>query len=490
MENMVLNIKKKVDIDKFFSQVKINTESTVVKVLNTEAKTFIASTEAIGGTLTITGKTVVTALFLNNDGQILSTTGSVDFVQKQKTTQDYANVFVTEKTFVEDVNYSSNEIVCSLGYQMFFEGLVSCELPVENGESDYVTKKSEFACGKLIASPEDTFVVAEEFEVSEKNLEILASSANVLVSETICTVDKLVVNGKVQLEILVKNEELSVYTINKIFEFKQEIQAENAVPNLNAMARCKLKSVTITPEENNEKTMVVCAIEVFAKGYIFEDVGVSVIEDVFSLTKTLDTTYDYIETENFVSLSEITDTFLSQTDISMISDFDDLICVHSPNVQVESIDELEDKYVVSANISASALYKTTVATENLKISAQSRFEIAKTEGLQTHVSAVVPEISSCKVKAGKELEVVYKLTYSIELTKLSEAKVVKKVEEKSEKEFNDSGIRVYIAQSGQSLFDVAKILNVAPETIESQNEFDGGFEQGQKIYVYSPINML
>jgi len=47
-----------------------------------------------------------------------------------------------------------------------------------------------------------------------------------------------------------------------------------------------------------------------------------------------------------------------------------------------------------------------------------------------------------------------------------------------------------VTRKGETLFDVAKVLNVRPETITSQNDVQDIFEQGEKIYIYSPINLL
>ena len=47
-----------------------------------------------------------------------------------------------------------------------------------------------------------------------------------------------------------------------------------------------------------------------------------------------------------------------------------------------------------------------------------------------------------------------------------------------------------VGNPGTPLFDVAKSLNVRPETITSQNEVAEIFEQGEKIYIYSPVNLL
>ena len=99
------------------------------------------------------------------------------------------------------------------------------------------------------------------------------------------------------------------------------------------------------------------------------------------------------------------------------------------------------------------------------------------------------QIVSFKVKAGKEIEVVFKSNCHAFIATRSSAKFVKSYEVVSEKVTDESAIKVYIARAGQTIFEVAKALNVKPEIIASQNQVDDVFEAGQKVYVYSPINL-
>jgi hypothetical protein len=73
--------------------------------------------------------------------------------------------------------------------------------------------------------------------------------------------------------------------------------------------------------------------------------------------------------------------------------------------------------------------------------------------------------------------------------KISLEKYVKSFELKQEKNKDDSAVKVYILKENKSLFEVAKALNVRPEIIAQQNEVDDVFEAGQKIYIYSPLNI-
>lgn len=181
---------------------------------------------------------------------------------------------------------------------------------------------------------------------------------------------------------------------------------------------------------------------------------------------------------------------MSQTDISEVQDFEDIVSVFNPNAKVVDVQNLGNKAVVVAEVTASAIYKTKDSYNVIDVKAETKYEFAKEVNQDILSASAGAMINSFKVKAGKELEVIFKLGYTLEFGKNENVRYVKNIEVLKEKDTDFGGIRVYITRSGETIFDVAKVLNVKPETITSQNEVVDGFEQGEKIYVYSPINLI
>ena len=139
---------------------------------------------------------------------------------------------------------------------------------------------------------------------------------------------------------------------------------------------------------------------------------------------------------------------------------------------------------------ATALYKSGEETRELPVCTEVRFEVEKDRAQFAENVNGFASVVSYKVKAGKELEATFKLEYSVDFYTLLSEQYIKSFEVKGEKPEQVSGIRVYVTRKGETLFDVAKVLNVRPETITSQNDVQDIFEQGEKIYIYSPINLL
>lgn len=490
MENLVVSTKKKFTLDKFLSQVKVTLGSTVKKVLSVTSKSVISSSECMNGFCLVSGKINVSVIYLSSENVVEHAENVFDFVEKQSASFNLSETYGVDTNYVESINFSSTEVICMIAHHVELTGIYKYELSdVSSENNDLVLVKKDFTALKLVCACTDSFVIAEECETNVKNMTVLQTNASIIPNEITCLVDKVVIDGKLTAEIIYRDEE-GVGSINKEFEFKQEIAADGVVPNMLVNCHAEVRNVTVTPEENEEKTNLVFAFDIFAKGYIFEENSYESITDMFSLKNEIQTTYDYIEAKNYDNTVRGNDSVLSSTNVSEIENFDDIVGVISPKFQVLSLSEENEKVTVLGEVSATALYKSGESTFELPVLTETKFEIAK-EKVQS-VSDVTGSVTvmSYKVKAGKELETTFKVDYSADFnTSLSE-RYIKSYEVKGEKPEQVSGIRVYVTKKGETLFDVAKVLNVRPETISSQNEVQDIFEQGEKIYIYSPINLL
>ena len=490
MENLALNAKKKFTMDTFFSNVKISTEAVVSKVLSANAKSTIINTDIQNGVASLSGKLAVQVVYLTTENTIASAETVYDYVEKQKFEYNMIDSFGIDDAVIESTNATGNEVVVSVKHNAVILGTYSYEIPKEfDGEGDIVSKTTNFKVNKIVASANDNFSVSEETLISQKDVKILNVVSQVILNEVSCTVDKIVLDGKIlaEVEYLSDNELVS---LNKDFDFRQEIAAQGVVPNNFASAKCDVKAVTISPVENDDKTTLGFGFEVMANVCAYEEENLEICADLFSLKNELNIAYDYVDQKGFASSAFYSDSVLSQTDISEVQDFEDIVSVFNPKAKVVDVQNLGNKAVVVAEVTASAIYKTKDSYNVIDVKAEIKYELAKDVNQDILSANAGAMINSFKVKAGKELEVIFKLGYTLEFGKNENVRYVKNIEVLKEKDADFGGIRVYITRSGETIFDVAKVLNIKPETITSQNEVVDGFEQGEKIYVYSPINLI
>ena len=146
--------------------------------------------------------------------------------------------------------------------------------------------------------------------------------------------------------------------------------------------------------------------------------------------------------------------------------------------------------VVTGLLNTTALVRTSDDYQTLTTENETYFEISKDAGLSLEGISASVNIVSFKVKAGKELEISARVNYSAKFNTNVSERYVSSYEVVSAKPESEGGIKVYITHQGETLFNVAKVLSVRPEVIAEQNEVGDIFEQGEKVYIYSPINLI
>ena len=96
---------------------------------------------------------------------------------------------------------------------------------------------------------------------------------------------------------------------------------------------------------------------------------------------------------------------------------------------------------------------------------------------------------SVKNKIGKELEILAEVCVNVNIVRDNILAIITKVELGDEKQPKDYALEIYLAKEDQTLWDIAKELNVSVEDLTSQNsELTLPISSGQKIVSYVKRN--
>lgn len=490
MENSVLLTKKKLTMDKFLSQIKITTDNEIKKVLGVSARSTISACDFAGGSVTVSGKVFVSAIFLNTEGDIEQASATLDISQKQQANIVLENCFAVDDAKIDYYTGSGNDVLCSVSHEVCISGNFKYEIPkFQSDENNLVLSTKTEKITNFVTSAEDNFVVAEEVESNIKDMVVVFADAKALVSSAVCSADKVIVEGKVIAEIVCKDAD-GLTQMQKEFDFKQEIETSNTLPNMQALACLAVKNATISPEVKDDKTFIVCSFDVFAKCYVYDEGTIDLVSDMFSLSHELKLSEAVVDAKNYKRFTSGANTVSAVTPVADIENFDDVETVYGINFKQTEIKDLGTRAVIYGNISANAVYFAGGEQFVLNVSTEAQIEVEKLDAETIGNISVIATLASFKVKAGKELETTFKLDCTGELETELSLSYISNFEQTKEKETDNGGIKVYITKQGETLFDIAKVLSVKPEIIENQNEVDGVFEQGEKIYVYSQANLL
>ncbi len=490
MENVAISARKKFTMEKYFSQVKIVTPNNISKLFGVYARSVVSSVEVVNNYFLVSGKIVANAVYLSDENVLENTETTIDFVEKQKANFVLSELSADDEVEIDSVSVSSSEVMCSLSHNTNVMGIYRYLVgDATKKDDDLVLNKKTISASNFKASNSDAFVVVEEVETNLKDIKVLNIDAKAILSSVVASVDKLVLDGRVKVNALYKDED-SIGELVKEFEFKQEIAVSGALPGMTCEVDLKMINTAITEQVRDEKSRLAFVIDLSAKAYLFENTAIESYDDLFSLKNEIAPVYDYAEFEEGDGEEFDMDTVLTQTDISVRGDFDDIVGVFAPSVEILEVEDKGEKVFVIAKLKALAIYKTQTSLEKIDLCYETRFETDKDISKKLKEVKAFASVSAFKVKAGKDLESAFSVEYKFVYEKQYLEKYVKSFERLKEKDDQDAGIKVYVVKENQSVFDIAKALNVTPELVTSQNEVNDSFETGQKVYVYCPLNLV
>ena len=329
MENLIVSTRKKISMENMFANVKISTENAITKVLNAAVKVNVSSCEVDNGSAMIGGEINATVLYLDENERVESVSGTVEFLEKQRVEFLLKDVFAKDYANVENINFSSNEVMVSISHHADVYGVYDYQIPKINASKDsLVLSTSTSQIRHLVEVKADDFVVVEEYQTNFDELSVLTAVADVVVSSVVVSVDKVVLEGKLITEVVAQNQD-NLERVMREIEFSQEIAASGVVPTMTADAKVNVKNANVSVEKVGEKCMLAYNIELGAMAYVYDETSYEFADDMFSLSNEIKTTYGYLAVKSFSEEKNFSNTFTSNIDISNIENLDDVVGVFS-----------------------------------------------------------------------------------------------------------------------------------------------------------------
>lgn len=489
MENVSLILRRNFTMDKFLTEIKVVADQNIKRVLSFKARSVVVSKEIIGGVVSVSGKVAVNMICLGENNEIFSTTNEIDFSEKQKAVAVLTDLFARDTVEVKLSTVAGSEALFVVSHKVNICGSFDHKFLAVSGDSDFVVKRKNFTSNSLSKVVDESFVVAEECDTNLGDVSILLATAETNKYSVVASVDRVVIEGSVLAEVVYTENE-SFSSMKKEIEFKQEVAIDGVLPNMNANANLNVLNITVTPENKDGKTTLVFAIDIQVQAQVYDEYEIEAVCDMFSLQNELKTTFELSCIKNYQRSICGSETIVSSTEIAHITDLEDFVGVYGAEFVVQEIKQLSEKVVVCGEIQANAVYCTQSEKDSMRVVKNVEFEILNENNQKFENFKVFAAVESFKVKAGKELETVFVVDYIADIVSVVEEEFVTNFEIKEERVNKFSGIKVYITKEGETLFDVARVIGVKPEVIETQNEIGDFFRQGEKIYVYSPINLM
>ena len=360
-----------------------------------------------------------------------------------------------------------------------------------SGGENLVVDTFEIEQLKGLGARNGVYPIEEEFELSYPVAEVLSYSAGAVITAAQCGVGTIIVDGEVQLSLIVlqKSDKRDIIRENKTLPFRAEIDFEDAMPQMQALARVKEKSVKldVSVDAESGRSTVAVSVKLKFQGQAFTAVNLSLAKDVFSVDNEIE-----IEREDFNCFKQCEQRTFSAP-VKGRAAVDELpigagvFALSNERIEITEKSCSENALKITGVLSATAFLRDgefKPFVKKLEIPFECAFDVALPCGCDIDVEVKAAD-GKAKIISATEIEVEALACFTVYPAEKRSFKVVKGVKAVGEKKRQDCAISVYIPTEGEDLWSLSKRLNVCPESLlESNRELCFPLTGNERIVIY------
>ena len=347
------------------------------------------------------------------------------------------------------------------------------EYPILTGGENVFTDERTVNVIKHLGSPLSVYTVEEEFEIPFAVREVLCHRAEACISSVQCGVGTVVCDGEIYLtEILLQSGEKSdIIRENKVLSFRAEIACDDAMPQSTASCRVNVKSlktdIAVDEEKNLSAVTVNVQLSLSAEAYSLEEKVL--VKDAFSVERELSLKRERAvfsaESEPFSVYAKFTGTVAAEG-----LENAKIVAVISEKTEIASCEKTDGEISVGGVATLNVMF---IDGDGKPFSRKAEMPFEHRlpfDGAGKIDVIAVPKCAKARIANGSGLECETETVFTVYEEKETAAEVITEAAVGEEKTENDHAISVYIPLEGEDLWELAKRLNVAPETLVLTNK--------------------
>ena len=360
-----------------------------------------------------------------------------------------------------------------------------------SGGDNLIVNECELSCVKSCGVKSGVFPVEEEFELNYPVSEVLSHQADTVITATQCGVGVIIVDGEVLLSAITlqKNENNDIIKESKKIPFRLEIECEDAMPNMQAVARVKERShkLDLSVDEDGGKSVLNATVNVCLEGEAFYDDAVTVATDAFSIEQDLEINkreMSYVKSGEVGFCTAIVQGRAITEEMPVGTT---VLALGGERVEIVSRRAEADKTIVVGTLNAVAYLRdgeNKVFTRKLEIAFESELTCPFECNLDLEIVAKASN-ARARIVSVSEIEIDAELFFTVYPEDKGFVKIIDGIKSIGEKSVNTCAVSVYIPVSGEDLWSLAKRLNVCPKAlVETNGDLQFPLSGKERIVIY------
>ncbi len=493
-ENITLNEK----LGEFTETLKVECKTgvsteTVKKIIFLSATPYLLNSECTGGGVKFFGKINFFICYENEEGVVKKHECATEFQGLIKTEQSVENCkagvrLVKEKT---DCDLSGLYLTPSITLQAKATPKEKKEFSFVVGGEGFFCDKDDFSHLKSLGEKTVSYPLEEEFDLPYPVEEVLSQKVVATVSSCQCGVGVIIVDGEVNISqiLLQSSDKRDIIKEVRTFPFRAEIDCEDAMPSFSAVASVNEKSLRtdVTTYEGENKSVVSVSVVISLSGEAFALEELSVIKDAFSIDNDIEMVRERALCKKNKEQHSISERLSGRVEFDSLPVGATYCFTTEERVDIISTKVENNGVLVSGSMGAIALFKDEegkIFSRKMETPFETLIAFPIRECFDYEITS---KIKGCeeKILSLSSGELSIDVCFNFVCTEKMEINLVKEVKCGAEKKSCDSAISVYIPLSGETLFPLAKRLNVNPsELILTNKDLQFPLSGEERIIIY------
>lgn len=468
----------------------------IKKILGVEGSARITNNETLVDEIKLNGLVNFKVLYLDSENEMRSLDYIAEFTDSVSQQGVSLQSKISALASVKDISVSAtdNQIKLMALTEIVIDELFSEEINALVGVSDNCLKRvKEIRVQNLTGSGTGSFEIAEEFETNTNIEKVLLFDSAAVVTDVKCGIDSVLVSGEVITDIIYKG---ATGIITKCFSmpFSEEVTVNGAFAGQKVSVRAEITDSKIILSGNETNNLIKAQVQLKISANAYEDKQIEVISDIYCAEKEIVKETVSKNTEYFTGCKFFDEKIngTAQLDVQMTAIKDIITTSASRSVLVNLIPGT-DSVTAEGVVSAAVIYNDDNGEINsvqveLPYSIELRVENLSLNG-KIKGTAVLSNIYA-RAKRDKEIEAIAELKFCLEIFDSGCIEYISSIEEGEDKIPPKNAISVYLAEKGETMWDIAKALNMKPDEILKQNpDLKEPLENNMPVCIFRKISL-
>ena len=461
--------------------------AAIVRVLSLAADGKAVSAEAGDGYAEVSGRVNFRLVYVNRDGEAAGADYNADFSLRVEGEFSLGDSVTADVTVLEADVAAGDALTFSAVIAVRAGSIKREEInALTDAEQCYKTTETlslpVLAAAKTVSVP-----VSDEAEAGEVDRVVLCDGQAV-VSEAVADDGKVTVVGTVNAAVSYV-EDGRLETVRFEIPFTEEITADGAEEGDRVSAVAVVRNCKIVLAGVTGANIVRFEGDIALRVSVVRMSGTDVVNDLFMLTNETEITRGTAKYRVFCGQNYISEKVTGTAPLGERPDAQSVVAVPYARCTVARTERTETGVTVEGVLTADVVYRDENGLNSVRAEVPFSFDRTGDFGENLHAVCSVESVGA-KARRGTDIDIDATVGISLSSYCEGETAYISEVVAGAEKEQNTAAISLYIAQEGDTMWELCKALTATPDEIMGQNPaLTVPLKEGERVVYFRALGL-